>query len=116
MNQILRTFAVVALISDVSMSCHVAMRIKWNCKRLITTPLYEVKGQRYSYLSPTWAFSKMNSMALASWTPFKDLVEVVHLAIELKRPEAYYSLEAILKKHKPDFISLLQNPVTRLTL
>ena len=47
------------------------------------------------------------------WAPFKELADVVNSAIAQKRPEAYYSLEAILKKHKPDFISLLQNPVSQ---
>lgn len=46
------------------------------------------------------------------WGPFKELVRVVNAAILSKDPNAYYSLEAELKKHKPDFISLLKNPVS----
>ena len=45
------------------------------------------------------------------WAPFKELASVVNQAILKKQPEAFYSLEAILKKHKTDFISLLKNPV-----
>ena len=48
------------------------------------------------------------------WAPFKELERVVHSAISQKQPEAYYHLENILKKHKPDFVSLLQNPVSLL--
>jgi len=45
------------------------------------------------------------------WLPFKELASVISSAILHKKPDTYYTLEAILKKHKPDFISLLQNPV-----
>lgn len=45
------------------------------------------------------------------WAPFKELSTVVHSAIALKQSQSYYQLEGILKKHKPDFISLLKNPV-----
>ncbi len=45
------------------------------------------------------------------WGPFKELVRVVNDAILKKEPNAYYNLEAELKKHKPDFLSLLKNPV-----
>ena len=52
------------------------------------------------------------SLGLVMWGPFKELVGVVNAAILKKEPNAYYSLEAELKKHKPDFISLLKNPVS----
>ena len=45
------------------------------------------------------------------WAPYKELASVVNHAILKKQPDAFYSLEAILKKHKTDFISLLKNPV-----
>lgn len=51
-------------------------------------------------------------MATGMWAPFKELVGVVNAAIQLRQPGAFYSLEANLKKHKPDFVSLLQNPVS----
>lgn len=51
-------------------------------------------------------------MAGGMWAPFKELVKVINAAILKKEPNAYYSLEAELKKHKPDFISLLKNPVS----
>ena len=47
------------------------------------------------------------------WLPFKELASVVTSAILDKQSDSYYTLEAILKKHKPDFISLLQNPVRK---
>ena len=47
------------------------------------------------------------------WLPFKELASVVTSAILHKQSDSYYTLEAILKKHKPDFISLLQNPVRK---
>ena len=50
-------------------------------------------------------------MSSGIWAPFKELASVVNAAILKKQPDAFYSLEAILKKHKPDFISLLKNPV-----
>ena len=50
-------------------------------------------------------------MSSGIWAPFKELASVVNEAILQKQPDAFYRLEAILKKHKPDFISLLKNPV-----
>lgn len=46
------------------------------------------------------------------WAPYKELAGVVNSAIMNQQPDAYYALEAILKKHKPDFVSLLKNPVS----
>ena len=46
------------------------------------------------------------------WAPFKELACVITAAIGQKRPEMFYVLDSVLKKHKPDFISLLQNPVS----
>ena len=53
-------------------------------------------------------------MAGGLWAPFKELVRVVNAAILRKEPDAYYSLEAELKKRKPDFFSLLKNPVSEI--
>ena len=50
------------------------------------------------------------------WTPFKELHHTVESAVLRKQPDAMQDLEKILKKHKPDFLSLLQNPVSRLWL
>ena len=50
-------------------------------------------------------------MSSGIWAPYKELAGVVNQAILKKQPDAFYSLEAILKKHKTDFISLLKNPV-----
>ncbi|KAL5475599.1 hypothetical protein EMCRGX_G025430 [Ephydatia muelleri] len=44
------------------------------------------------------------------WAPFKELACVITAAIGQKRPEMFYVLDSVLKKHKPDFFSLLQNP------
>lgn len=46
------------------------------------------------------------------WAPFKELYNTVTLAVHSRQPEAHYTLEALLLKHKPDFVSLLQNPVS----
>ena len=53
----------------------------------------------------------MQTMSGGIWAPYKELASVVNQAILKKQPDAFYSLEAILKKHKTDFISLLKNPV-----
>lgn len=45
------------------------------------------------------------------WVPFKELNHVIRWAISHPEPEAHFALEEALKKHRPDFISLLQNPV-----
>ena len=44
--------------------------------------------------------------------PFKELNHVIRWAISHCEPEAHFALEEALKKHRPDFISLLQNPVS----
>ncbi|XP_014664623.1 PREDICTED: LOW QUALITY PROTEIN: nuclear pore complex protein Nup205-like [Priapulus caudatus] len=44
------------------------------------------------------------------WTPYKDLNSIVENAILLKRPYVIHDLEVALRRHKPDFLSLLQNP------
>ena len=51
-------------------------------------------------------------MSGGMWTPFMELVGVINAAILKKEPNAYYSLKEQLKKHKPDFMSLLKNPVS----
>lgn len=45
------------------------------------------------------------------WGPFKELEQTVQAAIHRKLPDAIHDLEIALKKHKPDFIALLKNPV-----
>ncbi|XP_078583598.1 nuclear pore complex protein Nup205-like isoform X1 [Branchiostoma floridae x Branchiostoma japonicum] len=51
----------------------------------------------------------VNSVARV-WGPYKDLYNTVDSAVWKKRLEAYHDLEGALRKHKPDFLSLLQNP------
>lgn len=46
------------------------------------------------------------------WGPFKELEQTVQAAIHRKIPDAVHDLEIALKKHKPDFIALLKNPVS----
>ena len=46
------------------------------------------------------------------WVPFKELHQIVTAAIQKKQPDAIQDLESLLRKHKPDFISLLKNPVS----
>ena len=47
------------------------------------------------------------------WVPFKELSHVIRWALSHPEPEAYFALEDALKRHRPDFISLLENPVRR---
>ncbi|XP_048356596.1 nuclear pore complex protein Nup205 [Sphaerodactylus townsendi] len=44
------------------------------------------------------------------WGPYKDLWQTVVNAIWKRQPEAIHLLDQVLKKHKPDFISLFRNP------
>ncbi|XP_064417895.1 nuclear pore complex protein Nup205 isoform X2 [Latimeria chalumnae] len=48
--------------------------------------------------------------AAGLWGPYKDLWHTVENAIWKRQPEAAYHLDLVLKKHKPDFISLFKNP------
>ena len=50
-------------------------------------------------------------MAGGVWAPYKELASTVNAAILGRDEGVYYSLDSILTKHKPDFISLLKNPV-----
>jgi nuclear pore complex protein Nup205 len=45
------------------------------------------------------------------WSPYKELLCTVEAAIQRKQPDALQDLEVAIRKHKADFISLLQNPV-----
>ena len=49
---------------------------------------------------------------LGTWRPYKELQAVVERSLYKKTPEVYHELEVALKKFKPDFISLLKNPVS----
>ncbi|XP_075458683.1 nuclear pore complex protein Nup205 [Ascaphus truei] len=44
------------------------------------------------------------------WGPYKDVWQAVANAIWKRQPEAVHLLDIVLKKHKPDFISLFKNP------
>lgn len=50
-------------------------------------------------------------LSLGIWRPYKELQASVERALYKKSPEIYHELEVALKKFKPDFISLLKNPV-----
>ncbi|XP_022111764.1 nuclear pore complex protein Nup205-like [Acanthaster planci] len=56
------------------------------------------------------ADSKAVNLGSNLWSPFKELLRTVHAALSQKLPDAFYELDAAIRKHKPDFISLLQNP------
>lgn len=56
-------------------------------------------------------FTPETSKMAGGWVPFKELSHVVRWAISCPEPGAHFALEDMLKKHRPDFISLLQNPV-----
>ncbi|XP_007909424.1 nuclear pore complex protein Nup205 [Callorhinchus milii] len=55
---------------------------------------------------PTMAVNSAASL----WGPYKDIWQTVENAIWKRQPEAIHLLDLILKKHKPDFISLFKNP------
>ncbi|KAK2146220.1 hypothetical protein LSH36_623g00003 [Paralvinella palmiformis] len=44
------------------------------------------------------------------WSPYKELQYTVESTIQKKQSDAVQDLESSLRKHKADFISLLQNP------
>ncbi|GFN90055.1 nuclear pore complex protein nup205-like [Plakobranchus ocellatus] len=44
------------------------------------------------------------------WAPFRELHDVVEMAVTRRVPGAVHDLEVALRKHKPDFISLLKKP------
>ncbi|KAM8974449.1 nuclear pore complex protein Nup205 isoform 2-T2 [Pelodytes ibericus] len=44
------------------------------------------------------------------WAPYKYIWQCVENALEKKEPEAIHLLDLVLKRHKPDFISLFKNP------
>ncbi|XP_069822932.1 nuclear pore complex protein Nup205 [Dendropsophus ebraccatus] len=44
------------------------------------------------------------------WGPYKNIWTAVENALLKRQPEAVHVLDLLLKKHKPDFISLFKNP------
>ncbi|XP_027698133.1 nuclear pore complex protein Nup205 isoform X1 [Vombatus ursinus] len=48
--------------------------------------------------------------AASLWGPYKDIWQTVGNAIWRRQPEAVHLVDLVLKKHKPDFISLFKNP------
>jgi nuclear pore complex protein Nup205 len=48
------------------------------------------------------------------WSVYKEISNTVDAAIYKQEPEAVHDLEAVLRRHKPDFLSLLKNPVRKL--
>ncbi|XP_069619286.1 nuclear pore complex protein Nup205 isoform X1 [Ranitomeya imitator] len=44
------------------------------------------------------------------WGPYKNIWTAVENALLKRQPEAAHVLDLLLKKHKPDFISLFKNP------
>ncbi|CAH1799487.1 unnamed protein product [Owenia fusiformis] len=48
--------------------------------------------------------------AARMWSRYKELYNTVDAAIFRKLPDAVQDLDVALRKHKPDFISLLRNP------
>lgn len=45
------------------------------------------------------------------WTPFKELYDAVDTVLLKKQMESLHDLEVILRRHKPDFLTLLKSPV-----
>lgn len=56
----------------------------------------------------------LSSDASSPWTPIKALSALVESAILKKQPGVKHDLEIALRKHKPQFIALLKNPVRSL--
>ena len=46
------------------------------------------------------------------WLPWRELQATVDAALTRRAPGAAHDLEAALRTHKPDFISLLKKPVS----
>ncbi|XP_071502201.1 nuclear pore complex protein Nup205-like [Diadema antillarum] len=44
------------------------------------------------------------------WGPYKELYHTISLIVSKRCPDPYQELEAVLRKHKPDLVSLLKNP------
>ena len=44
--------------------------------------------------------------------PFEDMFYLIGFAIGRKQEDLFHDLEIALIRHKPDFIALLQNPVS----
>ena len=51
------------------------------------------------------------SRSSAKWQPFKDLLEATE-RLALNRPSSLQPLKILLRRHKPDFLSLLKNQVS----
>ncbi|XP_035827391.1 nuclear pore complex protein Nup205 [Aplysia californica] len=49
------------------------------------------------------------------WMPFRELNGIVETAVTKRQPGAVHDLEMALRKHKPDFISLLKRPAKNTT-
>ncbi|XP_069084056.1 nuclear pore complex protein Nup205 [Pleurodeles waltl] len=48
--------------------------------------------------------------AASLWGPYKDVLQTVVNAVWKRQQESVHVLDIVLKKHKPDFISLFKNP------
>ncbi|XP_078527802.1 nuclear pore complex protein Nup205 isoform X2 [Lissotriton helveticus] len=48
--------------------------------------------------------------AASLWGPYKDVLQTVVNAVWKRQLESIHVLDIVLKKHKPDFISLFKNP------
>ena len=60
-----------------------------------------------------WYQCKSKFFFSGIWKPYKELLSIVERAVYRKRSEFFHDLEVALKKFKPDFISLLKNPVSK---
>ncbi|CAG5133814.1 unnamed protein product [Candidula unifasciata] len=50
------------------------------------------------------------NLAASVWAPFRELNDTVEAAVTRRQPGIVHDLEIALRKHKPDFISLLKKP------
>ncbi|EPQ04244.1 Nuclear pore complex protein Nup205 [Myotis brandtii] len=78
-----------------------------NCPLAIQDPLGDV-GEPVLARSPQ--ARPRDPTAASLWGPYKDIWQTVGNVLWRRQPEAVHLLDMILKKHKPDFISLFRNP------
>ncbi|KAK3098344.1 hypothetical protein FSP39_018633 [Pinctada imbricata] len=74
-------------------------------------PVNTMKSGVYCHLGPWLDYDVFYvEMQARLWGLYKELEQTVNAAIHKKLPDAAHDLEVALRKHKPDFVSLLKNP------
>ncbi|XP_021119102.1 nuclear pore complex protein Nup205 [Heterocephalus glaber] len=68
------------------------------------------KWNRHENFVTPHSTPQASQSAASLWGPYKDIWQTVGNALWRRQPEAVHLLDMILKKHRPDFISLFKNP------